>query len=296
MPQTRLMINHASTFPLQYELKDVPFFPQEEYQCGPASLATLLTTKHISVTPEELKSKVYLPQRKGSLQLEMIASVRQYDLVPYVLKPELSDLFTEVIAGNPVLVLQNLGLDWFPVWHYAVVVGFNMQTQEVILRSGTTQRQLTDMSVFERTWARSNRWAMVIVAPNQTPATANELDFLKSAAKFEKIGKFKLAEQAYNAALIKWPKSLNIRLALANNYYSLKDYEQAERILKEAIEIHPDSMIAHNNLAHILMVQNKLLPALSMAKKALELAGGANSVAQQTYQQIQKRITDSHQP
>src|SRR5437868_6842253 len=53
------------------ELKEVPFFPQDEYQCGPAALATVLNTFGVKVTPEELVPEVYLPARKGSLQAGM---------------------------------------------------------------------------------------------------------------------------------------------------------------------------------------------------------------------------------
>src|ERR1051325_3239401 len=71
------------------ELKDVPFFPQTEYQCGPAALATVLNTYGVKVTPEDLVPEVYLPARKGSLQIEMLAAARRHGLVAYQLAPSL---------------------------------------------------------------------------------------------------------------------------------------------------------------------------------------------------------------
>ncbi|HHK0959736.1 TPA: hypothetical protein ACQQQD_006485, partial [Pseudomonas aeruginosa] len=32
----------SAALPARVELRDVPFFPQEAYQCGPAALATML--------------------------------------------------------------------------------------------------------------------------------------------------------------------------------------------------------------------------------------------------------------
>ena len=61
----------AEVFPQPVELTTVPFFPQEEYQCGPAALATVLTWTGVNVTPAELAPQVYLPERQGSLQLEI---------------------------------------------------------------------------------------------------------------------------------------------------------------------------------------------------------------------------------
>src|SRR5207237_9306004 len=55
--------------PEHVELTQVPFFPQDEYQCGPAALATVLASSGVKVTPEELVAQVYIPERKGSLQI-----------------------------------------------------------------------------------------------------------------------------------------------------------------------------------------------------------------------------------
>src|SRR5437763_1585351 len=55
--------------PLTTELKSVPFFPQEDYQCGPAALATVLAYTGTSVTPEALVKQLFVPARQGSLQL-----------------------------------------------------------------------------------------------------------------------------------------------------------------------------------------------------------------------------------
>ena len=42
--------------PLRTELAQVPFFPQDEYQCGPAALATVLASAGAKVTPDWLMS------------------------------------------------------------------------------------------------------------------------------------------------------------------------------------------------------------------------------------------------
>ena len=75
--------------PEKVELTQVPFFPQEEYQCGPAALATALASFGVKVTPEELVPQVYIPERKGSLQVEMLAAARRHGLVSYQLAPRL---------------------------------------------------------------------------------------------------------------------------------------------------------------------------------------------------------------
>ena len=51
------------------ELTQIPFFPQEDYQCGPAALAMILVNAGLEVVPEDLVEKVYIPDRRGSLQI-----------------------------------------------------------------------------------------------------------------------------------------------------------------------------------------------------------------------------------
>jgi len=71
VPQTSALLEGLPEgLPQQVELKAVPFFPQAEYQCGPAALATLLVSSGVSTTPEALVPQVYLPARKGSLRLK----------------------------------------------------------------------------------------------------------------------------------------------------------------------------------------------------------------------------------
>ena len=110
-PQTReLSRGIPRGLPERVELKQVPFFPQKEYQCGPAALATVLVGGGAKTTAEELVAQVYIPERKGSLQVEMLAAARRHGMVPYVLAPRFEDMLREIAAGTPVIVLQNMGV------------------------------------------------------------------------------------------------------------------------------------------------------------------------------------------
>ncbi|MGD9984266.1 MAG: PA2778 family cysteine peptidase, partial [Porticoccaceae bacterium] len=140
------------------ELAQVPFYPQSAYQCGPAALATVLGQAGVVVDPEQLVAAVYLPERKGSLQVELVAAARRYGRVPYPINPDLAGLLDTLRAGHPVLVLQNLAIERWPLWHFAVVIGFDAQRDEFILRSGTTRREVSSATSFLRTWQRAGNW------------------------------------------------------------------------------------------------------------------------------------------
>src|SRR5690349_10494962 len=103
--------------PQRTELTHVPFFPQIDYYCGPSSLAMALNAAGAHVTPEALVDQVFLPGRKGSLQVEMLAAARRNGMVAYELEPRVVDLLRELAAGAPAIVLENYGpFRWFPVW------------------------------------------------------------------------------------------------------------------------------------------------------------------------------------
>jgi len=183
---------------------DVPYFPQEEEQCGPASLATLLVHRGFDVTPDELKGKLFIPEKGGALAIELLARSRQYGLLAYTLQHKAIDLLTELEDGNPVLVLQNLGLNWLPQWHFAVAIGYDLDSNKIQLRSGKNKNYQIDFELFLKTWHRANYWAMIVLTPDKIPITATSKKFIQAASDLEQVGKIKEARKAYSAALSKW--------------------------------------------------------------------------------------------
>lgn len=252
-PQSRQIQTSGPGFlPLAVELGDTPFYPQTQYQCGPAALATVLQYHGVEIIPEQLSGQVYIPERKGSLQLEMTAAARQQGMLPYILEPRLLDLFAEIDAGNPVLVLQNLGLEWLPQWHYAVVIGYDFEKQEIILRSGTSRRWITPVEVFERTWQRADFWALVIVPVGDMPVTAQPMPYLKTAYAFEDTGKKELAIKAYRSASKQWPDAAVAWMALGNMAYSMHNLSESVSAFNMAVSLEPESVTSWNNLAYAL--------------------------------------------
>lgn len=256
----------------QVELADTPFFPQDRYQCGPAALATVLNVRGVAVTPDELVPQVYLPAREGSLQAEIVAAIRRQGLLAVTVEPGLDAVLEEVAAGNPVLVLQNLGLDWLPRWHYAVVVGYDLAAQELILRSGTEARRVTQFGVFIRTWDRSQRWGLVVLAPGALPARPEPGRYLDAVSGLEAIGKLDAAHAGYRTASDRWPREAIAWLGLGNTEYALGQHAAAETAFRRAIEIRPAEFAAWNNLSYALAGRQCVRLARESARCAAQLA------------------------
>jgi len=292
-PQTRVtgMAAGDRDLPRQVELTAVPFFPQQSHQCGPAALATVLKDAGVTVTPQALVPQVYLPERKGSLQADMLAAGRRYGMVPYRLAPALVDVLDEVAGGVPVLVLQNLGFDWIPMWHYAVVVGYDLDQGEIVLRSGRERRARMSLSTFERTWGRADFWSVVVLPPQRLPRTAREGPYVAAVVALEDAGQTAAARLGYQTALQRWPDNLAARIGVGNTYYNEGDLNGAVQAFREASLRHPESADAFNNLAQVLGDLGEFEAARTAAYTAVRLGGPRSVVYRETLRQIEAHRT-----
>jgi tetratricopeptide (TPR) repeat protein len=295
VPQTEeLRTAWPAGLPERTELPEVPFFPQQEYQCGPAALATVLANLQLKVVPEDLVKEVYLPARQGSLQVEMLAAARRHGVLSYQLAPRFENLLREVAAGTPVIVLQDYGVWPFSLWHYAVVVGYDHENSEVLLRSGEKQRLRMPFAVLEYTWRDNGYWAMVAVPPGQVPATATEPDYLAAVLALERVGNPGAARDGFAALLGRWPGNLAASIGLANSYYRLGELQQSEAVLRRAAGDHPDSVIVLNNLAQILSDLGRNDEALPLIDRAIALGGPFVDAARETRAAVLKKLEKSN--
>ena len=290
IPQTAsLRTAWPAGVPRQVELTQVPFYPQDEYQCGPAALAMAMNASGAQVTPQAMVPEVWLPSRRGSLQLEMLAAPRRHGLVSYRLEPRYADLLREVGAGNPVLVLQDVGM-LLPQWHYAVVNGFDYASGTVLLRSGLKARQEMPFSFFERTWLPGGYWAMVVTQPDRIPVTATEDRWLEALLGLARGGDADATLRGYRAALQRWPDSLTAAVGLANQLHAKGSLADAAGVLRTALQKNPQSVILLNNLAQTLSDQGNNSEALALIDRAADGQSPFASEIRATRQLIEERM------
>ena len=288
-PQTTALRSALpADLPRQLELAATPFIAQERYQCGPAALAMSLRAAGVAIDADALVPQVYLPQRQGSLQVEMIAAGRRNGALSMTIAPRMDALVAELAAGHPVLVLQNLSLPIVPQWHYALAIGYDMARGDIILRSGTTERLVMPLSTFEHTWARSNYWGMVTLAPGHLPATADEASVVDALVAFENNSAAGAARASYALAARRWPGNLALALGLGNSAYAAGDTAGAAAVFAGASERHPGSGAAFNNLAVALLELGRLPAARAAAEQALALGGPWRAAARDTLTTIER--------
>lgn len=237
----------------RHHIDGVPLIAQDDNQCGPASLATLLQFHGVNVTALDLKKFLYLPNAQGTLQLELVSAVRNHAFVPYAKKSSFSELATEVSSNNPTLVLLNLGLDKHPVWHFAVVVGYDTLKRKVYLHSGKPQVTIMSLKRFEYAWRKSDYWSLSIHSPQRLPKYANRHAIYASIANIEALGKGMVAKMAYLQAIALWGDDEIPLLGLGNLEYSSEKYHAAIDYYHQALPLSKRQDLVRFNIALALL-------------------------------------------
>ena len=236
--------------PTRADVPGVPLIKQEDFYCGPSSIAMVMQWAGSDITQQQVAALAFSPGAGGTYLADMIGSSRRLGQ----LAVEISDfdqLLAEVAAGRPVIVFQNLGLAALPLWHYGVVTGYDFEKDEIYLNSGQLDKMVMPFAVFERTWRRGDYWGLVVLPPDQLPATASETDVLSAAAALERVAQYRAAETLYETGAAKWPESWLWQFGLGNARYAQGDLRGARQALRRARSLDPSIPEVRTNLAFV---------------------------------------------
>lgn len=240
--------SEIGSLPESHVLKTVEFKDQTAGFCGPASLSMAMQAAGTDIEPALLAEQMITPGLHGTLQQDLIGAARRHGMLAVPID-NFKKLIQEVSAGTPVIIFENLGLDWYQQWHYAVVVGYDITQNEVIMHSGHSAYLHENMKVFENSWKLSDYWGLVVLAPGQLAASVGEREHAKAAVALETIGKVEESARVYKSILQKWPDSLVAAIGLSKYYFDNGKSGEATAILKKAQQFHPDSAAIQKNLA-----------------------------------------------
>ena len=138
----------------------VPFFTQEAYQCGPASLAGVLNYWGLKITPGEIAAEIYSPNAKGTLDVDMVLFPERKGFRASQYRGSLEDLKKNIDSSRPLLVMVDDGFWVYEKTHFMVVVGYD--AEGLIVNSGMEQHQFIPQNRFLRSWERTKFWTLQI--------------------------------------------------------------------------------------------------------------------------------------
>lgn len=141
-------------------IRDVPFFPQLDYQCGPASLAGVLNYYGDTVTPDEIAEAIYREKIRGTVSLDMVLYARQRGFTSKWYEGSTDDIVRAVDNGNPLVVMIDLGFSLARAYHYMVITGYS--SEGVIANTGTTPQKLISWERFMPQWEKTHNWTLLV--------------------------------------------------------------------------------------------------------------------------------------
>ncbi|WP_303850153.1 PA2778 family cysteine peptidase [Seleniivibrio woodruffii] len=260
----------------------VPFYAQKDYYCGPSSLAMMLEQSGIKADPDELAKKVFTPSKKGSFKEDMLTGARRSGRIPYpVTSP--ADLYSSLREDKPVLVFMNMGLDFYPVWHYAVVTGIG--DGYLLLHSGVTPNEKFRTATFDKVWARGGYWGFILLRPGEILNDADPVKLADAAFAYsltDADGAIETLKNAYDEF-----DSKPVMFAYANALYAAGKKTESMDIFRSITEKYPDDGDGWNNLAHVLNETGLKKLALYAAEKAVSIGGNNLSVYEETLKSVQ---------
>ncbi|MEO0702752.1 MAG: PA2778 family cysteine peptidase [Pseudomonadota bacterium] len=236
--------------PARAAVADVPLIVQDDFYCGPASLAMVYQWAGQEVTQAEVAQQSFTPGARGTYLADMIGNARRRGQLAVTLSsPE--DLLAELAAGHPVIVFQNLGVRWLPRWHYGVAVAYDTAAGRIVLHSGESERMVMPLDLFERTWARADYWALVVLPPGEMPALDDEIDLLQAGSALERAGQAAAAAAHYRAGAARYPDNWLWQFGLGNATFAEGDTDGARRAWEAALQIDPEAEEPRENLRRL---------------------------------------------
>jgi predicted double-glycine peptidase len=141
-------------------VEDVPFYPQETYQCGPAALAGVLNYWGVAVTPQDIAEEIFSKSARGTLNIDMVLYAQKKGLRATYYRGNREDLKKKIYDGYPMIVLVDLGFSLYQANHFMVIIGFN--EHGVVVNLGKDQRRILSWKDFHKAWEKTHFWTLFI--------------------------------------------------------------------------------------------------------------------------------------
>ncbi|TAK16714.1 MAG: hypothetical protein EPO35_04775 [Acidobacteria bacterium] len=153
-----------------HALLDVPFMPQPPALCGGAAVSMVLRYwGHQDVFPQDFAPLV--SQSDGGIFTgALVSAVRERGWTAVVLPGDngRARLRAEIDQGRPVIALIQVAPG---VFHYVVIAG-STDADVVFHDPARAPFRVLDWAAFDRAWAASGRWMMLVLPPANATARA----------------------------------------------------------------------------------------------------------------------------
>ena len=141
-------------------VENVPFFPQEDKQCGPSSLAMVLNYQGVRVSPHEIAAEIFSESARGTLSIDMALYVQKRGLSALQFRGSMTEIKRSIDRGYPLVVLVDYGFSLYQKNHFMVVKGYD--ERGIIVNSGKSESKFIEEKDFLKTWEKTGFWTLLI--------------------------------------------------------------------------------------------------------------------------------------
>jgi tetratricopeptide (TPR) repeat protein len=265
------MLKQPPDIARQHLVPNVPFHSQEDFFCGPTTLAEVAGFYGLKQTPQQIAANTFIPGLEGSLQIEMVAATRQVGMLAYAQNGNMQQLLSLLAENIPVIVLQNNAIAWFPQWHYAVVIGYDLDSAEVILHTGVTEAHRLNFSTFERTWRRGKYWMLAMLPSDKTSKHLDPFIYAKACQDAISTQQSSVGVAALKTASQQWPDYWLPYFLLGNYYFSTQPLAAANWFA-QGLPLAQQEVSYLNNYAMLLSELGCDVKAKELIAQALQIA------------------------
>lgn len=145
-------------------IEGVPFYPQKEFLCGPAAVASVVGYYNSAVSLEDAAKAVYGERWKGTLPIDLViyAKVKGFDAEFY--RGGLADLKNKIRAKAPLIIFIDAGWGIFQLGHYIVATGYSDELESATAHSGMDRDAVFSYAELTRAWQKTG-YSTILLKP-----------------------------------------------------------------------------------------------------------------------------------
>jgi len=159
----------TTTVPLAEDAKiieKVPFFEQDDFQCGPVLSITIINYWHRKnntkeqLTFDSIIGAIYNMKVKGVLTLDLELYARELGFKSLQYSGTIEELKRNIDENIPVIVLVDYGRGFFQQNHFMVVKGYARDS--IILNTGGRENVVMLNESLLKIWKKTTYWMLVV--------------------------------------------------------------------------------------------------------------------------------------
>jgi ABC-type bacteriocin/lantibiotic exporter with double-glycine peptidase domain len=147
--------------PAAHQIEHVPFAEPHDRWCGPSALAAVLQYHGDDVTASEIARDVYLADRRGSLNLDLLLWSRRRGYRAHAVAGSTDALRRTIAADLPVICMLRRRGPLADQNHFVVVRGYDDRGAWLADLGQRRQERLAGPD-FQRSWSACDHWMLVV--------------------------------------------------------------------------------------------------------------------------------------